>query len=106
MCILCLESDDGVIVEVGEVKGGLLLLHGRVHPLQQPSHVGEPKATRCVVWVGRGFRVLVMNPVVSTPLENRVLYSFTNGNLCILCKFLENFGYIFTHLRRHGLSVH
>lgn len=75
MGLLCLESDDGVIIQVGEVQSGFLLLEGGIRGDKKPSDVGKPKSTASIMRICGCFRVLVMNPVVSTPFEDGVLQS-------------------------------
>lgn len=50
----------------------------RVFSHHQPSNVGEEESTIAVVRVGVGLGVLVMNSVVTDPVENGVLSGMNN----------------------------
>lgn len=70
---LLLESEDGVLLQVGHVNTLALGDDVRVLPNQQPADVREEHAPVEVVGVGVGLSVLVVHAVVARPLDHVVL---------------------------------
>uniref|UniRef100_A0A182J8K7 Uncharacterized protein n=1 Tax=Anopheles atroparvus TaxID=41427 RepID=A0A182J8K7_ANOAO len=70
---LALETQDGIGLQIGNVQLLALGDHLRVLTAQQPADVREEEATGCIVRIRVGLRVLVVHPVVASPVQSAVL---------------------------------
>ena len=70
---LFLEHDDGVSLEVTEIKALALLDEGRVLPAEEPSNMGKEKTAFRIVRIRIRFRIFVMDAVISTPFMDAIL---------------------------------
>lgn len=77
--LLSLESDDGVIQQIGEIQLSSLFYDVFVLAHKQPANVGEEEAPAGIVWVRICLRVLVVHAVVSAPLVDVILQREQGG---------------------------
>jgi len=65
-----LEPDDRIGIKVVEVYLLARLLNFLGLLDIKPAHVSEEETSECVVGIGWSLRMLVVNPVVTGPMEN------------------------------------
>ena len=68
-----LESDQWILFQVTHVHSLSLLYNIWMFAAQKPTDVREEEASFGVMWVGVGLRVLVVHPMVTTPLVDVIL---------------------------------
>lgn len=71
--LLFLESKNRICIQITYVQSFALFLQSGVFPTQEPSDVREEEAACRIVGISVGFTVLVMHPVISRPIDDRIL---------------------------------
>ena len=75
--MIVLEHDYGIIQEIRHVNVASFAEDLRVFLHHKPAHVSEEEPAQCVVGVSVGLCVLVVDAVVTGPLEDVVLHRYT-----------------------------
>lgn len=93
LCLLSLEYQDRVFVQITQVDGFALLDNVRMLADQKPSHMGEEEAPCCVMRIRVRLRVPVVDTVVARPfndviLKSRVLANDQDHETRTLCAYL------------------
>ena len=75
--MIVLEHDYRIVQEIGHVNVASLAEDLWVFLHHKPAHVSKEEPAQCVVGVGVSLRVLVVDAVVTGPLEDIVLHRYT-----------------------------
>merc|ERR1719431_203935 len=73
LVVLPLKYQQRALVQIAEIYLPPFLLHLRVFSTEQPANVRKEKAPVRIVGIGVGLRILMMNPMISGPLDNVIL---------------------------------